>query len=114
MKVSDSITRLEALLLIPPPADGTEPDGQMNVRIQVTEDDYEERYGTAFLFSPGGLTRPHRSRAGRAKHLARVAAEYVQLLYHADKAREENCAFIEGAQWVHRLPSSEMPTDFAS
>ena len=52
MKVSDSITRLEALLLIPPPADGTEPDGQMNVRIQVTEDDYEERYGTAFLFSP--------------------------------------------------------------
>ena len=50
MKVSDSITRLEALLLIPPPADGTEPDGQMNVRIQVTEDDYEERYGTAFGF----------------------------------------------------------------
>ncbi len=50
MKVSDSITRLEALLLIPPPADGTEPDGQMNVRIQVTEDDYEERYGIAFGF----------------------------------------------------------------
>lgn len=49
MKVSDSITRLEALLLIPPPADGTEPDGQMNVRIQ-TDDDYEERYGTAFGF----------------------------------------------------------------
>jgi hypothetical protein len=43
MKVSDSITRLESLLLIPPPADGTEPDGQENARIQVTEDDYEER-----------------------------------------------------------------------
>lgn len=43
MKVSDSITRLESLLLIPPPADDTEPDGQENARIQVTEDDYEER-----------------------------------------------------------------------
>jgi len=50
MKVSDSITRLESLLLIPPPADGTEPDGQANVRIQVTDDDYEERYGTTFVF----------------------------------------------------------------
>ena len=113
MKVSDSITRLEALLLIPPPADGTEPDGQVIVRIQVTEDDYEERYVTAFV-SFGAPTRPRRTRAGRAKHLARVAAEYVQLLYHADKAREENCAFIEGAQGVHRLPWSEVPTDFAS
>jgi hypothetical protein len=50
MKVSDSITRLESLLLIPPPADEIEPDGQATVRIQVTKDDYEERYGTAFAF----------------------------------------------------------------
>jgi hypothetical protein len=56
------------------------------------------------LFSSEHSHVPRRSRAGRAKHLARVAAEYVQLLYHADKAREENCAFIEGAQWVYRLP----------
>jgi len=113
MKVSDSITRLEALLLIPPPADETEPDGQVIARIQVAEDDYEERYGTAFVFF-GVLMCPRRSRAGRAKHLARVAAEYVQLLYHADKAREQNCAFIEAAQWVYRLPWSEVPTNFAS
>ena len=57
MKVSDSITRLESLLLIPPPADGTEPDGQENVRVHVTEDEYEERYGTAFAFFMV-LTRP--------------------------------------------------------
>lgn len=50
MKVSDSITRLESLLLIPPPVDGTEPDGQANVRIQVTDDDYEERYEATFVF----------------------------------------------------------------
>lgn len=55
-----------------------------------------------------------RSRTGRAKHLARVAAEYVQLLYHANKAREENCAFVEGAKWVYRPPWSEVPTDVAS
>ena len=59
--------------------------------------------GLPLVFSEA-LTCPYRSRAGRAKHLARVAAEYVQLLYHADKAREENCAFIEGAQWVQPSP----------
>jgi len=76
MKVLDSITRLGALLLIPPPADGTEPDGQAIVRIQATEDDYEERYGTTFVFF-GAPTRPSRASAGRVKHLARVAAEYA-------------------------------------
>jgi len=55
-----------------------------------------------------------RSRTGRAKHLARVAAEYVQLLYHADRAQEENCAFIEGARWVYQFPESKVDTDFAS
>jgi len=63
MKVSDSITRLEALLLIPPPTDGTVPDGQAIVRIQVTGDDYEERDGTTFVFL-GAPTRPGRTRAG--------------------------------------------------
>ena len=38
--------------------------------------------------------------ANRAKHLARVATEYTQLLYHVSKAREENCVFINGVRWV--------------
>jgi len=38
--------------------------------------------------------------ANRAKHLARVAAEYTQLLYHVSKAKDEKCVFINGIQWV--------------
>jgi hypothetical protein len=44
-----------------------------------------------------------RSRSNRAKHLGRVAAEYTQLLYHASKAREEKCVFVDEIQWVCEL-----------
>lgn len=46
------------------------------------------------------LTSQFRSRGGQAKHLARIAAEYTQLLYHAEKAKEEKCAFVDEVQWV--------------
>jgi hypothetical protein len=40
------------------------------------------------------------SRENRAKHLARVAAEYMQLLYHVTKAQTEQSAFVDEIQWV--------------
>ncbi len=41
-----------------------------------------------------------RMRGNRAKHIARVAAEYTQLLYHVSRTRTEPCAFIDESQWV--------------
>jgi conserved oligomeric Golgi complex subunit 2 len=46
----------------------------------------------------------------RAKHLGRVAAEYTQLLYHASKAREERCIFVDEIQWVCELLRCRFPT----
>jgi len=39
----------------------------------------------------------------RAKHLARVAAEYSQLLYHARKAEDAQCVFVDEIRWVRLL-----------
>lgn len=41
-----------------------------------------------------------RPRGNRAKHLARVATEYTQLLYHIRKARADKCASVDELQWV--------------
>lgn len=49
-----------------------------------------------------------RSPANKAKHLNRAAAEYTQLLYHASKARSENCAFVDEIQWVCETFSSRV------
>ncbi|EDR11848.1 uncharacterized protein LACBIDRAFT_247029 [Laccaria bicolor S238N-H82] len=47
------------------------------------------------------------SDGNRVTHLARVAVEYTQLLYHASKAREENCSFINEIQWrIDRIQST--------
>ncbi|KAG8834249.1 Type I HSP40 co-chaperone [Serendipita sp. 399] len=77
--VSDSLIRLESLLLIPSPEDGQKDTTNRPI---LAEDDYEQK-----------------ARAGRAKHLSRVAGEFVQLLYQVDKARTENCAFVSENQW---------------
>lgn len=45
-----------------------------------------------------------RSQGSRSKHLSRVAAEYTHLLYHADKARKEKCAFADEIQPVRNRP----------
>jgi hypothetical protein len=53
-------------------------------------------YLTFYHYNP----TPIRTRGNRAKHLSRVAAEYTQLLYHASKARNEKCGFVDEIQWV--------------
>ncbi|KII92438.1 hypothetical protein PLICRDRAFT_172529 [Plicaturopsis crispa FD-325 SS-3] len=74
LKISESITRLESLLLIEGPS------------------------------SPAPIPEDNRS---HAKHLARAAAEYTQLLYHASKARAETCAFVDEVQWrIDRIRST--------
>ncbi|EMD37937.1 hypothetical protein CERSUDRAFT_50066 [Gelatoporia subvermispora B] len=65
LKISESITRLESLLLV------------------------------------------RSSRGSRAKHLARVATEYTQLLYHVSRACTGRCAFVEESQWrIDRIKST--------
>ncbi|KZO95535.1 COG complex component [Calocera viscosa TUFC12733] len=77
LTLSESLVRLESLLAIAsPPSE----DPEMPTISERME-----------------LAPPATSRG--AKHLARVASEYLQLLYHADKARAENCAFVESNQW---------------
>lgn len=73
--MSESITRLESLLLI---ASNTMAP-HLN-QVEEAEDD--------------------KMRTNRAKHLARVATEYRQLLYHVSKAEEKSCKFVEEIQWV--------------
>ena len=88
LKISESITRLESLLLISSPAD-TDNDSTAADSLKASsriEDAAEDR-----------------TRGNRAKHLARVAAEYTQLLYHTEKARTDGSAFIDESQWVRPL-----------
>ncbi|KAJ3575095.1 hypothetical protein NP233_g1321 [Leucocoprinus birnbaumii] len=90
LKISESVTRLESLLLIASP---------------------EQEDGFTGTNTPGGPsqedTGEEKGRSNRAKHIARVAAEYMQLLYHASKAREENCAYVDELQWrIDRIQST--------
>ncbi|KAK7685131.1 hypothetical protein QCA50_011494 [Cerrena zonata] len=95
LKISESVTRLESLLLIAAPSE-------------------DEQHGTDFSVgnlkssSRGGQhEEDDRSRTNRAKHLSRVAAEYTQLLYHVNKAKNNNCAFVDECQWrIDRIRST--------
>ncbi|KAH9839219.1 oligomeric golgi complex component, COG2-domain-containing protein [Rhodofomes roseus] len=90
LKISESITRLESLLLIASPTD-TDSAGTDRVKAPSRYDDNPE----------------DRTRANRAKHLSRVAAEYTQLLYHAAKARTDSSAFVDESQWrIDRIKST--------
>ena len=40
------------------------------------------------------------SRKNMAKLLGRVASEYIQLVYHAGKAKAEHCLFFNEIEWV--------------
>ncbi|EJF57655.1 COG complex component [Dichomitus squalens LYAD-421 SS1] len=92
LKISESITRLESLLLITSPDDAEKGDsgvGQVQP-LPRTETEAEDR-----------------TRGNRAKHIARVAAEYTQLLYHVERASTQPCAFIDEHQWrVERIKST--------
>jgi len=95
------VTRLESLLSIASPdqEDSVSPANPM-------DDASEERYAPTLLTSAYNLWLSPRGRSNRAKHIARVAAEYMQLLYHVSKAREESCAFIDVLQWVCEISFS--------
>ncbi|KAF7376188.1 Conserved oligomeric Golgi complex subunit 2 [Mycena sanguinolenta] len=103
LKLSESVTRLESLLLITSPEQDDEMqqsplDDSRPMALNLTEDD--------------------RTRGNRAKHLGRVATEYTQLLYHASKARQENCVFVDEIQWridrVRSTLSSDLDHLFSS
>ncbi|KAI9067294.1 COG complex component [Trametes sanguinea] len=92
LKISDSITRLESLLLISSPDD---------------EDKDASSAGAMQFASRIDGDADEKSRGNRAKHIARVAAEYTQLLYHVSRAHTEPCAFIDESQWrIDRIKST--------
>ncbi|KAF4621358.1 hypothetical protein D9613_000717 [Agrocybe pediades] len=95
LKISESVTRLESLLLIASP--------------EQNEDESLELNGAKYLAYSSHLeeSSDEKFRANRAKHLGRVSTEYTQLLYHVQKARTEKCAFVEGIQWrIDRVRST--------
>ncbi|KAJ3724542.1 oligomeric golgi complex component, COG2-domain-containing protein [Lentinula raphanica] len=92
LKISESVTRLESLLSI----------------VNPNQDDDPIDYERFKVPSSNTLeSSEERSPANKAKHLNRAAAEYMQLLYHASKARSEHCAFVDEIQWkIDRIQSS--------
>ncbi|KDQ57488.1 hypothetical protein JAAARDRAFT_177682 [Jaapia argillacea MUCL 33604] len=92
LKISESIARLESLLLISLPSDEAEHTPEhMGIKSTGHEDDGHE----------------DRSQANKATHLSRVASEYTQLLYHVSKAQEQKSAFVREMQWrIDRIKST--------
>ena len=111
LKISESITRLESLLLISSPEDeGKDSATVGTMQLTRTDTDAEDRRVHAHPVqcnTPSDSTA--RTRGNRAKHIARVAAEYTQLLYHVSRARTEPCAFIDESQWVCEMSLSRAP-----
>ncbi|PPQ67248.1 hypothetical protein CVT25_005832 [Psilocybe cyanescens] len=105
LKISESVMRLESLLLISPPDQSTKESMKIN--------------NTNFLIYPSHRedTNDEKLRGNNAKHLGRVSAEYTQLLYYVRKAQDEKCAFIGEIQWridrVHATLSSDLDQLFA-
>ncbi|KAH8991106.1 COG complex component [Lactarius hatsudake] len=93
LKVSESVTRLESLLLI------ASPDEPSSSELR-----------TLPLKSLGRQSEDSddRPRGNRAKHLVRVAAEYTHLLYHVTKAQTvTRTAFVDEIQWrISRIQST--------
>ncbi|KAF8705949.1 hypothetical protein RHS03_05077, partial [Rhizoctonia solani] len=109
LKLADSVSRVEVLLAISPSNDdslavgNTSPQattlsasdglglrGMDGLRLHVTEDDTDPKL-----------------RAGYAKHLSRAAGELSQVLYLADKARENSCALVDTLQFrIDRITST--------
>lgn len=93
LKISESVTRLESLLLIS----------------QVTTSSLESHNSNYQFHLPASAGQPidPKSQGNRAKHLSRVTAEYTQLLYHIEKAKEEDCAFVDEIRWrIDRIQST--------
>ncbi|TFK54447.1 COG complex component [Heliocybe sulcata] len=95
LKISESVTRLESLLLITLPENESSPsEGRahgLSPLLNIPDDD----------------ARDDKIRGSRAKHLSRVASEYTQLLYHVSKAEEQRAAFLDEIRWrVDRIRST--------
>ncbi|KAM6502244.1 COG (conserved oligomeric Golgi) complex component, COG2 domain containing protein [Amanita muscaria] len=94
LKISESVSRIESLLLIP------SPDEDKPNLLEIT--------GSTPISNLGpNESVDGKSSTSRVKYLARVAAEYTQLLYRATKARDEKCAFVDTVQWrIDRIRST--------
>ncbi|KAG1752981.1 oligomeric golgi complex component, COG2-domain-containing protein [Suillus lakei] len=93
LKISESVTRLESLLLISQVATSSLESHNSNYQFH--------------LPAPAGQPVDAKSQGKRAKHLSRVTAEYTQLLYHIEKAKEDNCAFVDEIRWrIDRIQST--------
>lgn len=111
LKVSESVQRLEGLLLIPSPPDesGIEANGfsspvdvlsgRPNAFTAQDEDGLDDRCASLVPTRRSALEYCS-GRRGRGKHVARVGSEYTQLLYDVEKAKSEGCAFVDTLQWV--------------
>ncbi|KAI0058099.1 COG complex component [Artomyces pyxidatus] len=95
LKISESVTRLESLLLIASPDSASSPQLQ-SLSLSKT------------LNGSGEDGLDERTRGNRAKHLVRVASEYTQLLYHVAKAQADTqSAFVDEIQWrINRVQST--------
>lgn len=92
LKISESVTRLESLLLISSSESDEGTDGRFEYELNGLKEDEPKL---------------EQSRSSRIKHLSRVAFEYTQLLYHVSKARNEQSAFVDEIQWrIDRIKST--------
>lgn len=119
LKISDSISRLESLLLISAPSqngdavDGAPPRTLPPSQSGLDGDTGSERLALlSVTLSRSSFSdskrQIYRSRGNRAKHLLRITAEYNQLIYHSTKAQAEKCAFVSEMQWVCELDSTSL------
>lgn len=81
LKISESLSRLESLLLLQS-EDAPDHPGML----------------PAHLAEVAGHSSTVKTQGSRGKHLSRVATEYMQLLYHISKARAEKCAYVDAIQ----------------
>jgi hypothetical protein len=106
LKVSDLVVRLENMLLIPPPADeipSTTSTFEQLVHVRENHGVSTSQRGSLGNAGEEEGILPERAALNRAKHLGRIAAEYSQLLYHAEKARTQHCIFVDQLQKVSCL-----------
>jgi len=107
LKISESVARLESLLLIASP-DGTSSPELKTLPLKPLgnpKKDSDDRCGLPHLV-PNLFSWPvyNSPRGNRAKHLVRVATEYTQLLYHVSKAQADTrSAFVDEIQGVCEL-----------
>ncbi|KAG8890213.1 hypothetical protein FRB98_000541 [Tulasnella sp. 332] len=97
LKLSDLVLRLETLLLI----SSSEQPGMGASQTSIDFSALGVRGMNGMPVPSDEDIKDERFRGSQAKHLARVAAEYTQLLYHAEKARREDCVFVDELQ--HRI-----------